>query len=431
MIDPDRSTFPPQTAPRDDPPREETGPAHRRRWPWLLALGLVGAGVLWLVARGSRTTPTDTGRSAKAAGAAVAARAVPVVIATARKADLGIYLTGLGNVVPLNTVTVRSRVDGQLVGVAFREGQLVREGDLLAEIDPRPFQVQLEQAEGQKGKDVATLQNARLDQQRYEVLYQQDSVPRQQLDTQIATVKQLEAAVLSDQGQIDAAKLNLAYSRITAPVSGRVGRLLVDPGNIIHATDSNGLVVITQLQPISVVFTIPADRLPQVLAPLAAGRTLEVEAYDRDLTKKLATGQLLAVDNQIEQTTGTVRLKAKFSNADNVLFPNQFVNARLLVDTLKQTTLVPAAAIQRSPQSTFVYVVTPESTVATREVEVLHTEAENAAIGKGISAGDSVVIDGIDKLQPGSKVAVSVSGAANSPPAGAARAKEKAGRPSP
>ena len=246
--------------------------------------------------------------SSPAQDRAARSRTVPVVVATARAGDMGVYLIGLGTVTPVNTVTVRSRVDGQLVAVNYREGQLVRKGDVLAQIDPRPLQVQLLQAEGQQAKDEATLKNAQLDLKRYQVLVAEDSIPRQQLDTQVATVNQLEATLKSDRAQIESAKLNLTYSRITAPISGRAGLRLVDPGNMVHAADPNGLLVLTQLEPIAVVFTIPADQLPPVMAHMRSGSRLPVEAWDRDLKARLALGTLEAVDNQIDETTGTVRL---------------------------------------------------------------------------------------------------------------------------
>jgi multidrug efflux system membrane fusion protein len=323
-----------------------------------------------------------------------------------------VYQNGLGTVTPIKTVTVHSRVDGELDSVAYREGQLVREGDLLAQLDPRPFEVQLHQAEAQLAKDEATLKNARIDLERYKALIAQDSIPRQQLDTQAATVDQDEAAIKSDQAQIESARLNLTYGRITAPISGIVGLRLVDPGNIVRASDQNGLLVITQQQPIAVIFTIAADHLQAVLQQRKAGHELVVEAWDRDFKHKLATGFLLAIDNQIDQSTGTVRMKAQFPNENYALYPNQFVNARLLVDTLHQTVLVPTAAIQRSPQSTYVYVVKPDSTVELRTVDLQLTEGDDTSVRKGLSSGEVVVIDGMDKLQPGTLVVLAKSGGA-------------------
>ena len=385
----------------------ETGAVNRRWRRWLAVLGVVAVLAYLVLSRSS------LGQSSGArTGKQTAPRAVPVVGATARVGDLGVYQNGLGTVTPIKTVTVRSRVDGELNSVAYREGQLVREGELLAQIDPRPYEVQLHQAEGQLAKDEAALKNAKIDLERYKVLIAQDSVPRQQLDTQAATVDQDEAAIKSDQAQIESAKLNLTYSRITAPISGIVGLRLVDPGNIVHAADLNGLLVITQQQPIGVIFTIAADHLQAVLQQRKAGHELAVEAWDRDLKHKLATGSLLAIDNQIDQSTGTVRMKAQFPNDDFALYPNQFVNARLLVDTLRQTVLVPTAAIQRSPQSTYVYVVKPDSTVELRTVEVQLTEGDDTSVKKGLVAGEVVVVDGTDKLQPGTLVVLAKSGGA-------------------
>ncbi len=382
-----------------------TGLSGRRRW--LLPVGIAVVLVSVLLASSLR----GQAGGARAAGPG-ARRAIPVVGATAALGDLGVYQSGLGTVTPVKTVTVRSRVDGQLVSVAYREGQLVREGDLLAQIDPRPFEVQLHQAEGQLAKDEAALANAKVDLERYRVLIKENSVSAQQLDTQAATVDQIEAAIKSDRAQVESAKLNLTYSRITAPISGIVGLRLVDPGNIVHASDQTGLLVITQQQPITVIFTLAADQLQAVLQQRRKAPDLVVEAWDRDFKRKIATGSLLAIDNQIDPSTGTIRMRAQFPNQDSALYPNQFVNTRLLVETLHRVVLVPTAAIQRSPRSTYVYVVKPDSTVEMRTVEVQKTEGDTTALRSGISAGDVVIVDGVDKLQPGTPVTLAKSNGA-------------------
>jgi len=310
----------------------------------------------------------------------------------------------LGNVTAFNTVTVRSRVDGQIVKVNFIEGQYVKEGDSLIEIDPRPFQVQLEQAEGQLAKDQAQLHDVQVDYERYQLLFKEGVIPKQQLDTQQAQVGTFQGALKADQATIDNAKLQIAYAHITAPISGRVGLRLVDIGNMVHATDTTGLVVITQLQPIAVIFTLPQDQLPQVMARMKQGSPLVVEAYDRDNTTKLATGKLLTIDNQIDTTTGTYKLKAQFDNSKNELFPNQFVNMHLLVDTKKNVVLVPTTAILRGAQGTYVWAVGSDNKVKVHNVTVAETAGNVTGLTSGLNPGDVVVTDGQDKLQDGTKV---------------------------
>jgi multidrug efflux system membrane fusion protein len=380
-----------------------TGRPRRRWWLWLTLVVLLG-----LVLYHFRPQANETKAAADSAGAGGRAgrgpMVIPVVAARAHKGDIGVYLTGLGAVTPIYTVTVRSRVDGQLMQVHYKEGDSVRAGDPLVEIDPRPYQVQLEQAEGQLAKDQAALDNARVDLARYQTLVPKNAVPEQQLATQQATVRQYEAAVKIDQGQIDSAKLNLVYCHITAPISGRIGLRLVDPGNIVHASDTNGLLVITQIRPISVIFTIAEDQLPAVLQKVRAGQRLLVNAYDRNMTTKLATGWLTTIDNQIDPTTGTVKLRANFENQDGALFPNQFVNARLLVEEKHGVTIVPTAAVQRNSQTTYVYLVKPDSTVTVRPVTIGTVEDDNSQITSGVAPGDVVVMTGVDKLQEGSRV---------------------------
>jgi len=326
-----------------------------------------------------------------------------VVVTPVRSGDLTVYLTALGSVTPLNTVTVKSRVDGQLMRTHFTEGQLIQTGDLLAEIDPRPFQAQLVQAEGQLARDQANLANARLDLERYRRLAEQAMIARQQLDTQQMVVNQAEAAMKVNDGAIESIKLQLSYCRITSPITGRVGLRLVDPGNVIKASDPGGLVVITQLEPIALIFSVPEDSLQPILRRFRSGTPVPVEAYDREGRRKIATGTLAAIDNQIDTTTGTVRLKGSFNNRDGALYPNQFVNARVLIDVLHDALLAPAEAIQRGPQGPFVY-VTKDKVVELRRIQLGPSEGGIVAVKTGVAAGETVVVDGTERVSNGARV---------------------------
>jgi multidrug efflux system membrane fusion protein len=352
----------------------------------------------------------------------------PVVVVKAKKANVPVYLSGLGNVSAFYTVTVKTRVDGQLMKVDFQEGDDVKEGQELAQIDPRPYQVMLEQAEGQLARDQAILADARLDLERYRTLLAQDAIPKQQLDTQIATVGQAEGNVKTDEANINNAKLQLTYARIIAPITGRIGLRLVDPGNIVHAADAGGLFVITQIQPISVLFTIPEDSMPQVMKKLRAGGRLPVEAFNRDNSVKLSSGYLLTVDNEIDPTTGTAKLKGVFDNKDNALFPSQFVNIRLLVDTLPNQIVVPSEAIQHGQQGSFVFTMTPEA--RSKMVQVtpgIVLDNDLTQITDGLSEGDGVITQGTDRLQDGSPVRPAKADG-STPPGGGGRGRNGKGR---
>jgi len=349
-------------------------------------------------------TGCQSGDSNDKKAMAAAPRTVPVGIATVVKQDVPVYLTGLGSVTAFNTVSLKSRVDGQLVKVNFKEGQFVNKGDLLVVIDSRPYEVQLASAQAQLFKDQAALRDAQLNYQRYKDLLQNSgAMSQQQVDTQKATADTAEGAVRADEAAINNAKLQIDYCHITAPVSGRIGLRLVDQGNIVHASDQNAMLVITQLQPISVIFTLPQDQLPEVAKRMRQG-SMPVDAYDRDNKTKIASGTLLTIDNQIDQTTGTYKLKAVFDNKEGVLFPNQFVNVRLLINVLKDSTIVPSVAVQRGPQGAFVYVVKADKKAEARPVTVALTQANQSVIGSGIEAGETVVIDGQDKLANGMQV---------------------------
>ena len=440
--------LPEHTEPSRPAPRKATPPspppsrppAARKRgipfWVWIVAVVVALAAVYFITKPKADAAGAGKGKHGK--GGMLA----PVTAVKAVRGDIGVYDSGLGSVTPLATVTVKSQINGTLTQIYFTEGQTVKTGDPLVEIDPRPYQVALEQAEGQLAKDQALLDNAKIDLQRYATLLKQDSIAQQTYATQVSLVAQDEGAVKTDQAAVDSAKLNLVYCHITSPIDGKVGLRLVDLGNYVQTSDTSGLLVITQLQPITVVFTVAEDQVPAILKQLNAGQKLEVDAYDRDMQNQLAKGTLLSLDNEIDATTGTLKIKASFPNQDNALFPNQFVNAKLLVSTEKNVVLVPVAAIQRGPtNNSFVYVVTagtkddsngggqsqgdsqsqnqdqaqsqgqgqgghPMSTVNVREVTVGVTEGDTCEILKGVDAGETVVIDGVDKLQDGAKVTV-------------------------
>ncbi|MET0731653.1 MAG: MdtA/MuxA family multidrug efflux RND transporter periplasmic adaptor subunit [Casimicrobiaceae bacterium] len=401
-------------------PANENPAAPRRRsraGTWIVAAVIVAAaaagGWYWLkeagtgeTARAAASGNASGGGGGSRKGGPDAANRGPLPVATAavRAADFNVYLNALGNVTPRSTVTVRPRVDGQLARVLFKEGQMVKAGDVIAEIDPKPFEVQVTQANGQLARDQAQLANAQIDLQRYQTLLKQDSIAQQQVDTQAALVRQYQGTIEADRGALDNAKLQLSYTRIRAPVSGRTGLRQVDAGNMVKQADTNGIVVITEIDPIDVVFSIAEDKLAAVRKRTQGGNAMPVDAFDRDGKVKLASGKLLTIDNQIDPTTGTVKVKAEFGNADAALFPQQFVNVRMLVDTLKGATIVPTAAIQRGSVGAFVYRVNDDNTVSVKPVKLGPAEGESTVVESGMSPGERVVVDGLDKLKDGAQI---------------------------
>jgi len=404
---------------------------HRSGWIWLLVVAvLVFVGWHYRPAPARNAAAAGGGRGGRG-GAAAGGRggagggaAVPVGVAVAKSVEIPIYLRGIGTVTPANTVTLQSRVDGQIMSVHFQEGQMVHKGELLVEIDPRPYQAALAQAQGQLQRDTAVLKNDQIDLERYQSLFQQNIISRQQLDAQTALVAQYQGSISSDQAAIDTAKLNVQYARITAPIDGRIGLRQVDPGNIVHANSSTGLAVITQVQPIAVLFNLPQVDLPQVTSELNAGRHPEVAVLDSTNTKQLASGRLLTIDNAIDPSTGTFRCKAMFDNRDNALFPSQFVNARMTMGEASGLAVVPPAAVQRGPQGTYVFVVNPNHTVTAHDVNVQLTEGAEAGISSGVQPGDTVVVDGADKLQDGTRVEITGSATQAAGAAGASLAAQ-------
>jgi len=391
-------------------PAGEKGP--RRHYAvWIVAALLLVIGVVIYRVRSSSAAASKSKDAYTSA--------ISVGVTEVRKRDVPYYLTGLGNVTAFNTVTAHTRVDGQIMQVLFREGQFVHQGDVLVEIDPRPYQVALEQAEGQLAKDVAAQNDAKVDLARYQQLWQEGVIARQQLDTQQATVGQYDGAIKSDQAAIDNEKLQLTYCRITSPIDGRVGLRLVDPGNIVHAADTGGMIVITQVQPIAVIFTLPEDVLPQVAAQMKVGE-LTVEAYSRDNDTKIAQGKLLTIDNQIDQTTGTIRLKAQFDNHDLSLWPNQFVNARVLLNVRQNATVIPTAGIQSGAQGPFVYVIGSDRKAEVRPIQVDFAEGNISVIKQGLKPDEQIVVDGADKLQADALVTPHESNVTGTPASNAA-----------
>ncbi|MBL8702815.1 MAG: MdtA/MuxA family multidrug efflux RND transporter periplasmic adaptor subunit [Alphaproteobacteria bacterium] len=383
---------------------------------WLVLLLILGAllAVAWWAMTPREAADTRTGRFA-------AAGPMPVAVALAQTGDLPISLNALGSVTPVAAVTVKTQISGRLTRVAFEEGQVVKEGDVLAEIDPRPYQAALANAEGQLMRDQALLRNAEIDLERYRVLVRQDSLARQQRDNQEYLVRQYQGVVKSDQAMVETARLNLAYCTIVAPIAGRVGLRLVDQGNYVTSGDATGIVVITRMKPIAVVFSVPEDNVPAITRRLRAGATLPVTAYDRARSAVLGRGSVTTIDNQIDSATGTVRLKAQFDNDDEILFPNQFVNIELALDVLRGAVIVPTAAVQRGGQGSFVYVVKPDSTVAVAPVKLGPQDGERVVLSSGLEAGARVVVDGADRLRDGARVAIPADAGAEAAPAGPAR----------